>query len=145
MSAQPIKKARHENLTLHNWMTVYSYMDSLPQPIKQGDVIRYFAMRAQGTLLFSQATLSCKLQQHTEMEACVESIPNALSSKRPHVVTRCHYLDLFQLRWQSGATALVVWDSSNFTMIHWTMIPMRATTHNSFMHCPTSLPYGRPK
>ena len=87
-SAHPINKAKRENLTLHDWMTVYSYVDSLPRPINQGRVVRYFATRPQGALLFSQATLSRKLQQRTEMEARVESIPNALSSKRPCVVTR---------------------------------------------------------
>ena len=50
--------------------------------------MKYFATRPQGALLFSQPTLSCKLQQRLEMEACVESIPNALSCKRPCVVTR---------------------------------------------------------
>ena len=87
-SAQPIKVAKQENLTLFDWMTVYTYVDSLPQPINQGEVVKYFATRPQGALVFSQSTLSCKLQQRTEMEAQVESIPNALSSKQPHVVTR---------------------------------------------------------
>ena len=50
--------------------------------------MRCFATRPQGALSFSQATLSRKLQQRPEMEAHVESNPNALSSKRPRVVTR---------------------------------------------------------
>ena len=69
-------------------MTAYSYMDSLPQPINQGEVVRYFATRPQGTLLFSQATLLCTLWQCLEMEAHVESHPNAMSSKQPPIVTR---------------------------------------------------------
>jgi hypothetical protein len=69
-------------------MTVYTYVDTLPQPINQGEVVKYFATRPQGALLFSQPTLSRKLRQRLEMEARVESIPNALSCKRPRVVTR---------------------------------------------------------
>jgi hypothetical protein len=69
-------------------MTVYSYVDTLPQPINQGEVVKYFATRPQGALVFSQATLSRKLRQRPDMEACVESNPNALSSKRPRIVTR---------------------------------------------------------
>src|ERR1700749_1396635 len=87
-STQPIKIAKRKNLTLFDWMTVYTYVDTLPQPINQGEVVKYFATRPQGTLLFSQPTLSCKLKQRMEMEARVESIPNALSCKRPRVVTR---------------------------------------------------------
>jgi hypothetical protein len=87
-SAQPIEKARRENLTLFDWKTVYAYVDTLPQPINQRQVVRYFATRPEGALLFSQPTLSRKLKERPEMEARVQSNPNALSSKRPRVVTR---------------------------------------------------------
>jgi len=87
-STRPTEKTAHENLTLLDWMTVYAYVDTLPQPIHQGEVVKYFATRPEGRLLFSQATLSRKLQHRSEMEACVDSIPNALSSKRPRAVTR---------------------------------------------------------
>ena len=80
-STQLIKKAKQENLTLWDWLTVYAYVNTLPQPINQGEVVQYFATRPQGALLFSQPTLSCKLRQCPEMEAHVDSIPNALSSK----------------------------------------------------------------
>ncbi len=80
--------AKQENLTLFDWMTVYTYVDTLPQPINQGEVVKYFATRPQGALLFSQSTLSCKLWQHPEMEACVDSIPNALLCKQPCIGTR---------------------------------------------------------
>jgi hypothetical protein len=50
--------------------------------------VRYFVTRLEGALLFTQSILSCKLRQRPEMEARVESNPNALSCKRPHVVTR---------------------------------------------------------
>ena len=49
----------------------------------------HFKTQAEGALIFTQATLSRKLkpQMRAELEACVSQIPNALSSKRPHIVT----------------------------------------------------------
>ena len=88
-SAIPIEKTAWKNLTLFDWMTVYAYVDTLPHPIDQGEVVRHFATRCEpGALLFSQSTLSCKLQQRADLEAWVHSNPNALSSKRPHIITR---------------------------------------------------------
>ena len=87
-SARPIGEMARKNLTLFDWMTVYAYVDTLPQPIKQGDVVRYFATRPEGPLIFTQSTLSRKLQHHSEMEAHAMSNANALSSKRPCIVTR---------------------------------------------------------
>src|SRR5258707_3318927 len=95
-STQPIKMAKQENLTLFDWMTVYTYVDTLPQPINQGEVVKYFATRPQGALLFTQSTLSCKLRQCPEMATCVNSIPHALSYKRPCSVAR---LDVEQPLW----------------------------------------------
>ena len=77
-------------------MTVYAHVDTLPQPIKQVDVVQYFATRPEGPLIFTQSTLSCKLQQCSDMEAHVKSNANALSSKRPCVVTR---LDVDHALW----------------------------------------------
>ena len=87
-STRPTEKTARENLTLLDWMVVYAYVDTLPQPIHQGEVVKYFANRREGRLLFSRATLSRKLRDCPEMEARVDSIPNALSSKQPRVVTR---------------------------------------------------------
>ena len=56
--AQPIEKPRCENLTLFDWKTVYAYVDTLPHPVNQGQVVRYFATRPEGALLFTQPTLS---------------------------------------------------------------------------------------
>ena len=68
-------------------MAVYAYVNTLPQPINQGQVVKYFATRPGGALFFMQSTLSCKLQQCPEMEAHVDSNANALSSKQPCIVT----------------------------------------------------------
>jgi hypothetical protein len=87
-SAGSIGGITRKNLTLFDWMIVYAYVDTLPQPIKQGDVVKYFATRPEGPLVFTQSTLSCKLQHRSEMEARVTSNPNALSRKRPRIVTR---------------------------------------------------------
>ena len=80
-SARPIAKRERENLTLFDWMTVYGYIDTLPKPINQGDVVNYFATRPEDALFFSQSTLSRKLKQRSEMEERVQSNSNALSSK----------------------------------------------------------------
>ncbi len=69
-------------------MTVYAYVDTLPQPIKQAYVVKYFATAPEGPLIFTASTLSCKLQHCSGMEARVRSNPNVLSSKQLHVVTR---------------------------------------------------------
>ena len=36
-STQLIKKAKQENLTLWDWLTVYTYVDTLPQPERQSN------------------------------------------------------------------------------------------------------------
>ncbi len=38
--------------------------------------------------MFTRPRLSRELQHHSEMEVRVDSNPNELSSKRPHIVTR---------------------------------------------------------
>jgi len=68
-------------------MDVYSYVDSHPNA-SQADIVRHFSTLATGALVFDQSTLSRKLRDHPKMEACVNSNPTALSSKRPRIVTR---------------------------------------------------------
>jgi hypothetical protein len=70
-------------------MTVYKFVDEHPDWDQQ-DVVDYFASRREGALKFTQSTLSRKLSPkvRADMEARVHSNPNALSSKRPRVVTR---------------------------------------------------------
>ena len=38
-SAIPVEKTAQKNLTLFDWMMVYAYVNTLPQPINQGEVI----------------------------------------------------------------------------------------------------------
>src|SRR5436190_20387868 len=66
-SAQPASDMRRRNLTLHDWMTVFAYVDS-HQDMSQGDIVAYFHVRKEGALIFTQATLSRKLAQREELE-----------------------------------------------------------------------------
>ncbi|KAJ7584558.1 hypothetical protein C8J56DRAFT_789658, partial [Mycena floridula] len=86
-SAKPIESTRRSNLTLGDWLEVFKFYDSHPG-IKQGNVVKHFATRREGALIFTQSALSKKLSARTVLEARVDSNPTALSSKRPRVVTR---------------------------------------------------------
>jgi hypothetical protein len=46
-----------ENLTLHNWMTVFAFMD-MHKDIQQVAVVEHFKMKKDGALFFTQSTLS---------------------------------------------------------------------------------------
>ena len=87
-STTPIGKRKRENLTHSDWMRVYAYVDTLPQPIRQWEVVDYFATRPEDPLFFHQSTLSRKLERRSEIEARVDSNPNVLSSKRLRITTR---------------------------------------------------------
>jgi Tc5 transposase DNA-binding domain len=82
-----VTTTRRKNLTLHDWVTVFSFMDLHPS-MEQAAVVKHFATKADGALVFNQSTLSRKLQMRPQLEERVLSNPNALSSKRPRVVTR---------------------------------------------------------
>ncbi|KAG6815073.1 hypothetical protein H0H87_005350, partial [Tephrocybe sp. NHM501043] len=87
MSAKPTVSNKQDNLTLHNWMTVFAYIDahtSMPQTQIQD----HFALKKDGALEFSQSVLSRKLKVHDKLETCVHDNPVAMSSKHACVVTR---------------------------------------------------------
>ena len=86
-SAKIVKEKKHENLTLHDWMTIFAFIDEHPE-MTQGSIVKHFASKSNNALLFNQCTLSRKLKSREELEKRVTSHPNALSSKRPRVVTR---------------------------------------------------------
>ena len=85
-SVRPVMQKRL-NLTLHDWLTVFAFIDSHPD-MSQENVVTYFKTRAEGALYFDQSTLSRKLKNRFELELRVNDNPNALSSKRPRIVTR---------------------------------------------------------
>ena len=55
-AAKPIEMKRHENLTLHDWMVIFAFMDKHPH-ISQGDVVKHFASKKDGALVFNVAEL----------------------------------------------------------------------------------------
>ncbi|KIJ52173.1 hypothetical protein M422DRAFT_243772 [Sphaerobolus stellatus SS14] len=65
MTAKPIKQRSRENLTLHDWLTVFAFVDNHPG-MSQDEI----------------------LKNREELEARADETPNALSSKRRCIVTR---------------------------------------------------------
>ncbi|KIK11433.1 hypothetical protein PISMIDRAFT_44121, partial [Pisolithus microcarpus 441] len=59
-SAQTSPPHTHQNLTLADWMTVYSFINDHPD-VTQADVVKHFATLQTGRLVFDQSTLSHKL------------------------------------------------------------------------------------
>jgi len=86
-SAKPVENHHRENLTLHDWKTVYAFVDAHPG-MSQGQVVDHFKTKRDGALIFTQSTLSRKMKNRSDLEARTDSYPNALSSKRPRIVTR---------------------------------------------------------
>ncbi|KAL4064021.1 hypothetical protein J3A83DRAFT_4101976, partial [Scleroderma citrinum] len=68
-------------------LTVYSYVNSHPDA-SQADTVQHFGSLATGALVFTQSTLSWKLHNCLKMEACVNTNPTALSSKKPCIIAR---------------------------------------------------------
>ncbi|KIK77587.1 hypothetical protein PAXRUDRAFT_166397 [Paxillus rubicundulus Ve08.2h10] len=75
-----------QNLTLADWMHVYSFVDAHPS-VTQTQIVQHFNSLKTNALLFDQSTLSRKLQEYPKMEAHIDDNPTALSSKRPCAVT----------------------------------------------------------
>jgi hypothetical protein len=86
-SAQLPMTSRKSNLTLADWMQVFDFVDQHPH-MGQIEIVKYFETKHDGALVFSQSTLSRKLDRRQELADRVESNPNALSSRWPCVVTR---------------------------------------------------------
>lgn len=88
-SAKPPLKTTHELLTLSDWLEVVNYFDT-HQPMTQQELVKYFATRPEGALVFTQSGLSHHLnaQGRATDQARLKSTPTALSMKRSRVVTR---------------------------------------------------------
>ncbi|KAG6880556.1 hypothetical protein C0995_005999, partial [Termitomyces sp. Mi166 len=56
--------------------------------MSQGQIREHFQSKMDGALIFLQSALSRKLKEQEKYEARAQDNPNALSSKRPHVVTQ---------------------------------------------------------
>ncbi|KAG2129524.1 hypothetical protein BD769DRAFT_1454445, partial [Suillus cothurnatus] len=85
-SAKPHKVTTRKNLTLNDWLVVFAYIDTHPHQ-SQAEIVLHFEKELIGALAFSQSALSRALKRRPELEARINSNPNALSSKRPRVVS----------------------------------------------------------
>ncbi|KAJ7763933.1 hypothetical protein B0H14DRAFT_2307236, partial [Mycena olivaceomarginata] len=86
-SALPPKQTTRAHLTTGDWLTVYEYKDKHPLA-DQPDIMKHFATRREGALLFTQSTLSRKLRDRAAIEKCADETLNALSAKKSCVTTR---------------------------------------------------------
>src|SRR6266404_2859219 len=75
------------NLKLSEWLTIFAYIDAHPM-LPQTEIVKHFATLKSGALFFTQLTLSRKLQERSDLEACAQDNPSALHLKCPRVVTR---------------------------------------------------------
>jgi hypothetical protein len=82
----PVNK-KHDNLTFHNLMVIFAFIDAYLPPGKAA-VVEHFGNKAGGTFVFTQSTLSHKMKDQKYLEARLHSNPNALSSQCPCVVAR---------------------------------------------------------
>ncbi|KAF8547117.1 hypothetical protein OG21DRAFT_1425422, partial [Imleria badia] len=74
------------NLTLADWMTVYTYIDNHPG-LHQQQIVEHFKTLPTGALIINQSTIACKQSKHPEMQERVKSYSNALSGKKAHSAT----------------------------------------------------------
>ena len=86
-SAKSLETQQRSNLTLHDWIVVFAYIDAHPGQ-SQDAIVEHFKTRHEGALIFNQSTLSRRLRDRKSLEQRVNEFPNALSSKRPRIVTR---------------------------------------------------------
>ena len=84
-SATKQAKQPSKQLTNHDWLTVFAWIDTNPYRSQQ-DVVDHFTNRRQNPLHFNQGTLSRKLQKWADIEAVVKANPAALSARRQRVV-----------------------------------------------------------
>lgn len=85
-SAISAKSCQHKNLTINDWLTVFTFIDNHPG-ISQTSVCNHFYSLADGALEFNQATLSQKVKKWEDLEVYATSFPNAASTKCEHIVT----------------------------------------------------------
>lgn len=86
-SAIVAPKHQRQNLTLHDWLTVIEFYENHPT-MSQGQIVAHFSTLKDGKLIFDQSSLSRNLKKKDNLKAQALSFPNALSSKRPRIVTQ---------------------------------------------------------
>ncbi|KAF8294173.1 hypothetical protein DL93DRAFT_2195656 [Clavulina sp. PMI_390] len=94
-SAKPSAQQQdsHEHLTLYDWITVRDWYDAerVKNPsLTQGDVVKHFATRKEGAILFTQSSLSRHLSKkgREDIERRLNATPNALNTKRERIVVQ---------------------------------------------------------
>ncbi|KAJ6459198.1 hypothetical protein C8R47DRAFT_994754, partial [Mycena vitilis] len=93
------KDEQRQDLTYHDWIQVFNYMEE--HELSQKQVVAYFRTRPDvegGKLSFTQSALSKKLQKKDEIRTLVAEDRNALSMKRARVVT-CPEVDAALALW----------------------------------------------
>ncbi|KAJ3779959.1 hypothetical protein GGU10DRAFT_248935, partial [Lentinula aff. detonsa] len=103
------QSSKRQNLTLYDKVQILDFIDK-NLGIAQHRICEHFANRPQGALIFTQATVSCITRDRNQLLDRAESNSNALSSKRPCVVTRpdverALYLWVQHLNGELGETA----------------------------------------
>ena len=96
-SASKKVKQPSKQLTNHDWLTIFAWIDDNPGRLQQ-DTVDHFANRRKGPLHFNQATLSRKLKKRGDIEAMVKTNPAALSARRQRVVV-AHEVEKALLHW----------------------------------------------
>lgn len=86
-SAKPVTKKGHNNLTLVDWLCVFTFIDVHPL-LSQEETVQYFQEKTNRALVFSQSALSHNWKRQQELEEHSQLTPIALSSKHVQVVTR---------------------------------------------------------
>ena len=84
-SASKQVKQSSKQLTNHDWLTVFVWINTNPNRSQQ-DVVDHFVNQWDNPLYFTQATLSCKLKKKGDIKATVKANPAALSARRQRVV-----------------------------------------------------------
>ncbi|KAG6330564.1 hypothetical protein ID866_8525 [Astraeus odoratus] len=74
------RKTNNAQITLHDWLTVFAYIDAHPDQ-SHDSIVKHFKTQHEGRLIFNQSTVTRKLQDRKSLEACVDEFPNVLSSK----------------------------------------------------------------
>jgi hypothetical protein len=84
-SASKQPKVSSTQLTNHDWISVFAWINANPGRSQQ-DAVGHFADQRESPLCFTQATLSRKLKKRAEIESLVKANPAALSARRQRVV-----------------------------------------------------------
>jgi hypothetical protein len=117
-SAQLSKTSSRQNLTLSDWMTVYSYVDSHPN-VAQADIVCHFNTLATGALIFNQSTLSRKLCNCSKMVRSLMSMTVMRVTKMTMRMSQhCHVASLLSCARSSKLVACSMEVILNFHSIY---------------------------